>query len=246
MVTPSHLWSLDELAARVAAALAIDSPGAVNGRIREVPDVRAIRYYTTLGILDRPAQMKGRTAFYGPRHLRQLVAIKRLQAKGMPLARVQQELAGIGESALTRLASVPDAAFADHVAPIPVAEPALVAPPATPPLPARRAGNFWAAPPASVVAGILPDQTVSDGAPPGEAAVQKKKAEIDVPQTPGVVSPAPVQGVKLGDRVMLLFEGARPPTNAEMAALSTAAAPLLEALEKLGLVVTTSDEKDKP
>jgi hypothetical protein len=59
--------TIAELTARVAAALA-DDAGPDNRRIRAVPDERAIRYYTTLGLLDRPA-LTGRTAFYGPRHL---------------------------------------------------------------------------------------------------------------------------------------------------------------------------------
>jgi hypothetical protein len=102
------LWTLDELAARVALALAVDYGGQRNGRVREVPDPRTIRYYTTLGLLDRPAAMQGRTALYGRRHLLQLVAIKRLQAQGLALTEVQQRLLGLGEVALERLARVPE------------------------------------------------------------------------------------------------------------------------------------------
>ncbi|MDX6262798.1 MAG: hypothetical protein QOH84_4486, partial [Kribbellaceae bacterium] len=71
-----ELWTLGELAERVEAALA-DYPGQANGRVRAVPDQRAIRWYTTTGMVDRPAEMRGRTALYGRRHLLQLVAIKR-------------------------------------------------------------------------------------------------------------------------------------------------------------------------
>ena len=39
--------------------------------------------------------MRGRTALYGLRHLLQLVAIKRLQAKGYTLEQVQQALEGL-------------------------------------------------------------------------------------------------------------------------------------------------------
>ena len=74
------LWTIDELGAVVALALSVDYAGQANGRVREVPDRRTIRYYTTLGLIDRPARMRGRTALYGRRHLLQLVAIKRLQA----------------------------------------------------------------------------------------------------------------------------------------------------------------------
>ena len=82
------LWDLDELCAQVALALAADYAGQASGRVRDVPDGRTIRYYTTLGLVDRPVAVpgKGRTAFYGRRHLLQLVAIKRLQAQGQRVA----------------------------------------------------------------------------------------------------------------------------------------------------------------
>jgi DNA-binding transcriptional MerR regulator len=109
-MTLSHgpLWTLDELSAEVAAALAVDYSGQANGRVRDVPDIRTIRYYTTLGLMDRPAQMRGRTALYGERHLLQLVAIKRLQARGLTLAEIQSRLVGQTDTELRRLAQVPD------------------------------------------------------------------------------------------------------------------------------------------
>src|SRR5262249_46157634 len=63
--------------------------------------------YTTLGLLDRPAEMRGRTALYGRRHLLQLVAIKRLQARGVSLMEIQQQLVGLTDAALRRLAKLP-------------------------------------------------------------------------------------------------------------------------------------------
>ena len=79
--------------------------GVSSGRVRDVPDLRTIRYYTTLGLLDRPAEMRGRTALYGRRHLLQLVAIKRLQARGLSLAEVQERVVGLSDAALRRLAA---------------------------------------------------------------------------------------------------------------------------------------------
>src|SRR6185503_338489 len=110
MTTPV-LWTLDELAARVAEALATaagagDYAGAPNGRVRDVPDRRAIRWYATVGLLDRPAGSRGRTALYGPRHLLQLVAIKRRQAQGHSLAEIQAELAGAPDDDLRRIAGL--------------------------------------------------------------------------------------------------------------------------------------------
>jgi hypothetical protein len=100
-------WTLDELAERVDAALAVDYHGQASGRVRDVPDRRAIRWYTTIGLVDRPAAHRGRTAMYGPRHLLQLVAVKRLQARGLPLVAIQQELAGATDTQLARVARLP-------------------------------------------------------------------------------------------------------------------------------------------
>src|SRR3989442_938412 len=108
MTPNSERWTIDELGATVALALAVDYAGAPNGRIRDVPDRRTIRYYTTLGLLDRPAEMRGRTALYGRRHLWQLVAIKRLQGHGLALAEIQQRLLGLTDEALRDLARVPE------------------------------------------------------------------------------------------------------------------------------------------
>jgi hypothetical protein len=105
-------WTLEELVRRVADALAVDDVRAPNGRIREVPDARAIRWYTTIGLLDRPAGFRGRTALYGPRHLLQAVAVKRRQAHGLALAQIQAELAGATDATLRRVARVPVALLA--------------------------------------------------------------------------------------------------------------------------------------
>ncbi len=98
------LWTIEELGERVAGALSAGYGGVPSGRVRDVPDLRTIRYYTTLGLLDRPAEMRGRTALYGQRHLLQLVAIKRLQARGLSLAAVQERVVGLSNAALRRLA----------------------------------------------------------------------------------------------------------------------------------------------
>ena len=107
---------MDELVARVREALAAEYPGAPNGRVRDVPDRRAIRWYTTTGLVDRPAGMRGRTALYGPRHLLQLVAVKRRQAQGHPLAAIQAELAGASDAELQIAARVPEELLAADAA----------------------------------------------------------------------------------------------------------------------------------
>ena len=112
-------WTIAELAARVADALGDGYAGPPNGRVRDLPDARAIRWYATIGLVDRPAAMRGRTALYGPRHLLQLVAVKRLQARGRTIAEIQQELAGAGGAALRAIAEVPDALLDPAAAPTP-------------------------------------------------------------------------------------------------------------------------------
>ncbi len=143
MTLHGERWTIDELGARVALALAVDYGGAPNGRVRDVPDRRTIRYYTTLGLLDRPAEMRGRTALYGRRHLRQLVAIKRLQANGLALAEVQQRLLGLPDEELRQLARVP----AEAEGPLPAGEEGE-------PAADRRASAFWKAQPEPAEAGV--------------------------------------------------------------------------------------------
>ncbi|MCS7478555.1 MerR family transcriptional regulator [Umezawaea endophytica] len=102
------MWTIDELVERVGAALTAEYPGAPNGRVRDVPDRRAVRWYATTGLVDRPSAMRGRTALYETRHLLQLVAVKRLQADGRTLAEIQAELAGATDDRLAAVARVPE------------------------------------------------------------------------------------------------------------------------------------------
>lgn len=134
-MSTAALWTLDELVRRVSAALAGSAYlGAPNRRVRDVPDRRAVRWYITIGLVDRPASMAGRTALYGPRHLLQIVAVKRRQAAGHSLAEIQAELAGATDEALREVAAVPDELFD--------------ADPAEAPRSARRP-RFWADRPAA-------------------------------------------------------------------------------------------------
>ncbi len=108
VVMSQSLWDLDGLNEQVRHALAVDYVPAASARVRAVPDRRTIRYYTTLGLIDRAAEMRGRTAYYSLRHLRQLVAVKRLQADGLTLSQVQQKLAGLSDDALASIAKLPE------------------------------------------------------------------------------------------------------------------------------------------
>jgi DNA-binding transcriptional MerR regulator len=119
------IWTLDELTERVGQALSVGYHGQPSGRVRHLPDQRAIRWYTTIGLVDRPAATRGRTAMYGPRHLLQLVAIKRLQAQGLPLVAIQAELAGATDAQLARVAQLPEAAGVAEAAPPAAPAPSL-------------------------------------------------------------------------------------------------------------------------
>lgn len=102
------VWRLDELVRRSQRLLALLPAGAGESRrVRWQPDARLVRYYTTLGLLDRPAEMRGRTAYYRDRHLLQLLAIKALQARGLSLQAVQAQLAGQPDAALATLIGLP-------------------------------------------------------------------------------------------------------------------------------------------
>jgi DNA-binding transcriptional MerR regulator len=99
--------TIGELAAVAAATVAAADVRGANRRVTDLPDERTIRWYSTIGLLDRPSGNRGRTALYDQRHVLQLVAIKRRQAQGRTLAEIQAELVGATERTLRRIADVP-------------------------------------------------------------------------------------------------------------------------------------------
>jgi len=100
-------WTLDELVRRACDALAAQDVRVPNGRVTPLPDRRVVRWYSTIGLVDRPAAYRGRTALYGSRHLLQVVAVKRRQAEGRSIAEIQAELAGATDSTLRKVAQLP-------------------------------------------------------------------------------------------------------------------------------------------
>ena len=232
-------WTLAELTGRVAAALAVGYRGQRSGRVRDVPDQRAIRWYTTLGLVDRPAAMRGRTALYGRRHLLQLVAIKRLQAAGRSLAEIQVELAAASDERLERIARLPAAAAAGAAAPPGEAVPAARRPASAvalamgPVMPegADRA-RFWAAGPAE--AG---DPAAALRADPAAGGPQPAPDQPEVAQ---------LQAIQLGDGVTLLLGAARPLDGDDLDALRAAAGPLLAALRARGLDRPATTRRELP
>jgi DNA-binding transcriptional MerR regulator len=268
MSEAEKLWTIDELAAQVALALATDYAGAPNGRIRGVPDLRTIRYYTTLGLLDRPASMRGRTALYGRKHLLQLVAIKRLQAQGLTLVEIQQRLLGKTEEELAGLAQMPSSSASAFRQP-----------------PTQRV-SFWKQSPAKIRdldngltspgdgEGVLPLEASglsSDSAdltlasePFTEGSSAQARHRVTASQhdqsgsnspgcnkrlSPRVDQPAGdkpdiLQGVALRNGVTLLLAPLRSLTADDVQAIQTAAEPLLKYLEKRFLIPVF--RKDEP
>jgi DNA-binding transcriptional MerR regulator len=210
---------MDELVERVQRALAEEYPGAPNGRVRDVPDRRAIRWYTTTGLIDRPAGLRGRTALYGPRHLLQIVALKRRQAQGRSLAEIQAELAGAPDERLAEVARVPDDLLA-------------VDGPAPDPHEGTARARFWAVTPAA-----SPDRLDS---PTSADLSPRFGSPADPGQAPTPAGPvrsaAAVGGVALPGGAILVLPGT--PTAADRAAIAAAAGPLLDLLAQRGLLTT--------
>jgi DNA-binding transcriptional MerR regulator len=226
-------WTLDELADRVETALAVDYQGQASGRVRAVPDRRAIRWYTTIGLVDRPTAHRGRTALYGPRHLLQLVAVKRLQARGLPLVSIQEELAGATDAQLARVARLPAGGTAGPV-PRPSAAGRSAA---TAPGPAggrTRRARFWREQPAAALLAGPADPTVPDG--PTDPA----REEATTPRA------ATMRGVRLGDGATLLLEPGRELGPGDVQAILDAARPLLVALRDRGLHAGARNPDQEP
>lgn len=190
-----RVFPIEDLRTLVARALAAAkyAPGE-SKRVRAIPDTRTIRYYTTLGMIDRPAQMQGRLALYGQKHVLQIVAIKRLQAQGEPLAQIQQKLVGATTKKLTQIAALPDD-FWDAAEKY-VAKPKRQTPTEkpTPPIAATYPlgsvpgpEDFWAAPAAMPIA--LPSSEATGRATPAGACLRillAPDAELLITLPPGV------------------------------------------------------------
>ena len=233
-------WTLDELARRADRALAVEDVRAPNGR--------AIRWYAMKGLVDRPSIGPGHAARYGERHLLQLVAVKRLQARGMTLAEIQRELAGATEETLRRVADLGDfdierepalAALAERLVESESSGVArakrLNASEASVAAPAERPAK--SEPATAAHAGRL-SASESVGAAGAERfwarpAVVEAAAEVreTVPEVRYVIT--------LTEEVTLTLPAR--PGAADLAAMRLAAAPLLELLVERGLTTTQGD-----
>ncbi|MBX9948879.1 MAG: MerR family transcriptional regulator [Candidatus Obscuribacterales bacterium] len=126
MVVQGHdAFTLEELLTEVGKL--VTSLGLLgvqkDNRVSDLPDVRTVRYYTSLGLIDRP-QIVGRQGIYGRRHILQLLAVKALQTLHLPLQEIQNKLFGLSDAELEGLTAAISgqrkAAMRDEVLPRPV------------------------------------------------------------------------------------------------------------------------------
>lgn len=94
-------WNARGLAAHVSGV--VDSIGVrpTNASARAAPSARAIRYYVSNGLLDRP-EGTGTSATYGYRHFLQLLSVKIRQREGATLETINQEMKELTGDSLER------------------------------------------------------------------------------------------------------------------------------------------------
>jgi DNA-binding transcriptional MerR regulator len=258
-------WTIAQLAELAAGALAArDQPGhrlaQLSGRVRDLPNERLIRWYVTVGLVDPPLSRRGRVAWYGPRHLLQLVAIKRRQAEGRSLAEIQAELTGATNASLAAVARVPEAVLAagagalvarsGGAAPARATGPAASTPGA--PAPAARPSAAPGRPATGTAVAAGASQTparfwAQQPKPPAAAPSRSRTSGEGRPQTAGPDAglgtategrdwPRLAAAVRLAPGVALLLDGAeREPGPGDLAAIAAAAGPLLDVLAGTGL-----------
>lgn len=239
-------YTIAELADASAAALDALGVAARNGQVRDRPDVRTIRYYGTLGLIDPPAEMTGRTARYSGRHLLQVLAVKAVQARGESLADAQRTLVGASDEEL-RSAIGPGLSAALAAVP----PPALAA--AQEGNDAREAAGhpFWRTPPALPAAEVrepriaAPGRTSGSSINPGssrQSSPVHRHAALAAaglgPRAGDAGMPRPLVAVPLDAGATLLIEGSAVGAVGaiDIAALRAAAGPLLAYLTEAGLL----------
>ncbi|WP_245667948.1 MerR family transcriptional regulator [Actinomadura macra] len=249
-------WTISELADRAAAALAASESAQVSGRVRDMPNERLIRWYTTIGLVDPPLGRRGRTALYGSRHLLQLVAVKRRQAMGRTIAEIQLELAAATDARLEQIAALPAdagvpeeprhpvAADGSHVSEsgpagplLPSAEPAQSSTINVNEAPDAARGQT----PGTAEAGDLAGS--SGGSSPdarGRARFWSVRPDVSYGRAAasvdyGTSPPGVVQGVRLTPGLTLLLD-VPALSGDDVAAIQAAARPLLDELRRRGLV----------
>lgn len=227
----SDTWNIGELAERAAEVLRAHAQ-PVNGRVRDMPGERLIRWYTTIGLVDPPLTRRGRIAQYGRRHLLQLLAIKRMQAAGRSIADIQATLVGATDAMLEQAAGSPDGPAPASTPPGAGATGAAATEAGAPATAARE--RFWAGHAdgrAGHTDGALPRAEASPAVrTPADAGTVTTESTAGATAGDGR-SEALVSGIRLAAGVTLVLDGAgRTPSEDDVRAVRAAAAPLLAAL----------------
>ena len=84
-------WNARGLAAHVTALVDAAGVRPTNASARAAPSARAVRFYVSNGLMDRP-EGTGTAATYNYRHLLQLLAIKIRQREGQTLDVIKREM----------------------------------------------------------------------------------------------------------------------------------------------------------
>lgn len=84
-------WNARGLAAHATALVDAAGMRPTNASARAAPSARAVRFYVSNGLLDRP-EGTGTAATYNYRHLLQLLAIKIRQREGQTLETIKREM----------------------------------------------------------------------------------------------------------------------------------------------------------
>jgi DNA-binding transcriptional MerR regulator len=93
--------TLGELVAYVNKWCASHKVSPANGQSADKLTARTVRYYRTLGVVSAPISGSGHG--FGEFHLLQLLAIRLLQAQGLPLQRIQTLLYGRSKQDLQKV-----------------------------------------------------------------------------------------------------------------------------------------------
>jgi DNA-binding transcriptional MerR regulator len=94
---------LDELIDVANSFIGLIAPEQPSERVSERLNERALRYYISEGIIDRPVGKSGTSSLYSNRHLLQILALKRLQSSFLPIKHIKEVLPDKSDDELRRI-----------------------------------------------------------------------------------------------------------------------------------------------
>lgn len=102
-------FTVDKLVEYAARLIPLFVPKQGRYKVRDYPDVRTVRFYTTRGLMDKPDRYNGQQAAYSFKHLLQLIAIKYLQFQYLPIKKISEMINGLSQEELLKLINHPAA-----------------------------------------------------------------------------------------------------------------------------------------